>query len=114
MRLRTALATLAPLFALMVTAGSALAAGPAVNTCYDSHRKQSEARLSEPTRHFPQDIHAVRGLGSESDYQALLARYGIRRTDARFWAHSDALHLAYRRWDAREAGLFDYNRFENR
>jgi hypothetical protein len=57
---------------------------------------------------------AVRGLASEADYQKLLGRYGIRRTDERFWAHSDALMDAYRRWAPREAGLFDYNRFENR
>ena len=63
---------------------------------------------------LPQFANAVRGLKSEADYRALLARYGIRRTDARFWSHSDALHLAYRRWEAKEAGLFDYNRFENR
>jgi hypothetical protein len=56
----------------------------------------------------------VRRLASEEDYGRLLARYGVRRTDARFWAHSDALHAAYRRWAPREAGLFDYNRFENR
>ena len=57
---------------------------------------------------------AVRGLASEADYQNLLTRYGIRRTDERFWAHSDALNAAYREWAPREAGLFDYNRFENR
>jgi hypothetical protein len=63
---------------------------------------------------LPAFVTAVRGLASEADYQALLARYGIRRTDDRFWAHSDALHAAYRQWAPREAGLFDYNRFENR
>jgi len=63
---------------------------------------------------LPGFANAVRGLASEADFQKLLARYGIRRTDERFWAHSDALHLAYRRWAPKEAGLFDYNRFENR
>jgi hypothetical protein len=63
---------------------------------------------------LPGFANAVRGLASEADYQNLLARYGIRRTDERFWAHSDALNAAYRRWAPREAGLFDYNRFENR
>jgi hypothetical protein len=63
---------------------------------------------------LPGFANAVRGLASEADYQKLLTRYGIRRTDGRFWAHSDALHAAYRRWAPREAGLFDYNRFENR
>jgi hypothetical protein len=59
-------------------------------------------------------VDAVARLGSESDYAALAAAHGIRRTDARFWPHSDALHLAWRQAAPREAGLFDYNRFENR
>ena len=48
------------------------------------------------------------------DYAALANAYGVRRTSARFWAHSDALHAAWRRSNPREAGLFDYNRLENR
>jgi hypothetical protein len=63
---------------------------------------------------LPAFADAARSLASEADYQKLLGRFGIRRTDARFWAHSDELHAAYRRWAPREAGLFDYNRFENR
>jgi len=63
---------------------------------------------------LPDFVDAVRRLGSEADTRELLTRYGIRRTDARFWAHSDALHLAYRRSMPKEAGLFDYNRLENR
>lgn len=63
---------------------------------------------------LPLFVHTVQQLASESDYQQLQARFGIRRTDARFWAHSDALQQAYRAWAPREAGLFDYARFENR
>jgi aminoglycoside phosphotransferase len=63
---------------------------------------------------LPQFVDAVSRLGSEPDYAALAAAYGVRRTDARFWPHSDALHLAWRQAAPREAGLFDYNRFENR
>ena len=59
-------------------------------------------------------VDAVSRLGSESDYSTLMESYGIRRTDPRFWPHSDALHLAWRQSAPREAGLFDYNRFENR
>lgn len=62
----------------------------------------------------PAFVAAVGKLASEADFRNLLSRYGIRRTDERFWAHSDALQAAYRRWSPREAGLFDYNRFENR
>jgi hypothetical protein len=59
-------------------------------------------------------VDAIARLGSESDYSKLMEAYGIRRSDARFWTHSDALHLAWRRSAPREAGMFDYNRFENR
>jgi hypothetical protein len=63
---------------------------------------------------LPRFVDAVSRLASEADYSALMDAYGVRRTDARFWPHSDALHLAWRRSMPKEAGLFDYNRFENR
>jgi Fatty acid cis/trans isomerase (CTI) len=59
-------------------------------------------------------LEAVENLNSEAGYAALSSRFAIRRADARFWPHSDALHAAYRRSSPVEAGLFDYNRFENR
>ena len=59
-------------------------------------------------------VDAVAGLKSEGDYAALASAYGVRRTSPRFWAHSDALHAAWRRTEPREAGLLDYNRLENR
>jgi mono/diheme cytochrome c family protein len=63
---------------------------------------------------LPRFVDAVSSLASEDDYAALAATYGVRRTDQRFWAHSDALHIAWRRSQPIEAGWFDYNRFENR
>jgi hypothetical protein len=63
---------------------------------------------------LPAFVDALARLASEADYAALMAAYGIRRSDRRFWPHSDALHLAWRRAAPREAGLFDYNRLENR
>lgn len=63
---------------------------------------------------LPQFVKAAGGLRSEADYAALASRFAIRRTDRRFWEHSDALHTAYRNAHPVEAGLFDYNRFENR
>ncbi|HEV7477036.1 MAG TPA: fatty acid cis/trans isomerase [Burkholderiales bacterium] len=59
-------------------------------------------------------VDAVARLASEPDYSSLMKTWGIRRADERFWAHSDALHAAWRRSAPREAGLFDYNRLENR
>lgn len=56
----------------------------------------------------------VAALGSEADYRALLERVGVRRSDPRFWALSDALA----RWNVQhqpiDAGILDYNRLENR
>ncbi len=66
------------------------------------------------TEQLPEFVDAVRGLASEDDYATLAAHYAIRRTDDRFWSHSDALHAAYRGWAPIEAAQFDYNRFENR
>ena len=63
---------------------------------------------------LPAFTRAVQGLGSEKDYRALADRFAIRRTSADFWAASDALIDAYAKWSPLEAGLFDYNRLENR
>jgi hypothetical protein len=57
---------------------------------------------------------ALRSLASEQDYRALADRFAVRRTSTQFWATSDALHDAYQAAVPLEAGLFDYNRFENR
>jgi hypothetical protein len=59
-------------------------------------------------------IDGVRALASEPDYRALADRFAIRRTHPAFWTHSDALQEAYVRMAPGEAGLFDYNRLENR
>ncbi len=57
---------------------------------------------------------AIRGLGSEADYRKLADGFAVRRTDAAFWAASDAMNDAYARVQPLEAGLFDLNRLENR
>ncbi|MGD2112882.1 MAG: fatty acid cis/trans isomerase [Gammaproteobacteria bacterium] len=72
------------------------------------------ALYAMPRAALPEFIAAVRALSSETDYQALAGRFAIRRTNPQFWSHSDALHNAYVRLAPVEAGLFDYNRLENR
>jgi hypothetical protein len=59
-------------------------------------------------------VTAVEGLSSEEDYQALLNRFGVRRSDPGFWKHSDAIQAVYHKNAPIEAGLLDYNRLENR
>ncbi len=67
-----------------------------------------------PRTALPEFVAAVRSLATEPDYRALADRFAIRRTHPGFWAYSDALHDAYGRVAPGEAGLFDYNRLENR
>jgi hypothetical protein len=57
---------------------------------------------------------ALSGLASEADYRKLADRFAVRRTSPQFWAASDALHDAYLKSAPLEAGLFDYNRLQNR
>ena len=57
---------------------------------------------------------AIEGLRSEEDYAELVTRYGVRRTDPGFWGLSDSFHRYYSELAPVEAGLFDYNRYENR
>jgi hypothetical protein len=63
---------------------------------------------------LPRLAEAIGRLSSEDDYRALADQFVLRRSNPRFWAHSDALHDAYARTAPGEAGLFDYNRLENR
>jgi len=57
---------------------------------------------------------AVAGLGSEADYRALVARFGVDRANPGFWPHSDAMARAYARLEPETSGIFDYGRLENR
>jgi hypothetical protein len=53
-------------------------------------------------------------LDSEQAYSQLFATYGVRRTNPSFWQVSDRMHEAYRRYEPLSAGLFDFNRLEDR
>ena len=57
---------------------------------------------------------ALAGLASEAGYRKLADQFALRRTNPQFWAASDALHDAYGVWAPLEAGLFDFNRLQNR
>jgi hypothetical protein len=63
---------------------------------------------------LPALARAATGLAGEADWRALADRWAVRRTAPDFWATSDAMHAAYRRWSPGEAGLLDLNRLENR
>jgi hypothetical protein len=57
-------------------------------------------------------VDGVAKLESESDYAALVQRFGVRRNDPWFWRLSDKLHEMMRRQDPLSAGLLDFNRYE--
>jgi hypothetical protein len=56
----------------------------------------------------------VVAMQSDGDYRALLDAYGVRRSDPRFWQHSDRLHGQLEALAFQERGLLDYSRLENR
>ena len=58
-------------------------------------------------------VDALLTVASEADLERFAARYGIRRTDPRFWATLDWLHEDLRRARPTEFGLYDLNRYEN-
>jgi len=54
------------------------------------------------------------GIKDRDGYEQFVARYGVRRTDSRFWAASDWFNKRYAREQPIQSGLFDLNRYENR
>jgi len=56
----------------------------------------------------------VRTLSSEADYKDLMDHYGVRRTANQFWIFADRIHDEFLSTAGVEAGLFDFNRLENR
>ena len=55
----------------------------------------------------------LRGLASEGDLEGFVARYGVRRTDPRFWEVADWLREDLRRRSPVEAGVYDLGRYGN-
>ncbi len=51
---------------------------------------------------------------SADRYRQLVDRFGVRRTDPRFWAFSDRLHRDHATRAPVTAGVLDFNRLENR
>ncbi len=63
---------------------------------------------------LPALVADVKALHTEEGYRRFMDRYGIRRTDMRFWKYSDKLHQRYREVNPVRFGFLDYNRLENR
>lgn len=58
-------------------------------------------------------VDALRAVSSPEAFTDFAARFGVRRTDPRFWATSDWLRQDLRRRTPVEAGLYDLGRFGN-
>ena len=63
---------------------------------------------------IPELVKSIGELASEEDYGRLLDRFGVRRTDPRFWALSDSVLADYKRAEPLASGVLDYSRYENR
>ncbi len=57
---------------------------------------------------------AVANLSSEADFKTLMDRFGVRRSDPAFWAHSDLIYNEVEALDYSHTGVLDYSRIENR
>jgi hypothetical protein len=62
---------------------------------------------------LPDFVAAVVRLTGDADLERLTDRFGVRRTDRRFWPLSDAIHDEWRRRAPGEAAVLDYSRYEN-
>ncbi|RRJ83938.1 fatty acid cis/trans isomerase [Aestuariirhabdus litorea] len=63
---------------------------------------------------LPEFVAQIAALREEADYEALIDRYGIRRTHPEFWPLSDPFQQAYRELYPIESGVLDYSRLEDR
>jgi hypothetical protein len=63
---------------------------------------------------LPGFVDAVTRLADESNFADLMSRYGIRRSDPGFWAHSDLIFGQVESLDYPDRGVLDYSRIENR
>jgi hypothetical protein len=62
---------------------------------------------------LPDFVDAVALLADQAGLMALTDRFGVRRSDRRFWSLSDELHAEWRRRSPGEAAVLDYSRLEN-
>ncbi len=63
---------------------------------------------------IPELVRRIEELRTEEDYARLVDRFGVRRTDPRFWAVSDQVLERYRQAEPISAGVLDYGRYDNR
>lgn len=63
---------------------------------------------------IPELVRRIEQLRTEADYAQLMDRFGVRRTDPRFWEVSDQVLDSYRQAEPISGGVLDYGRYDNR
>ncbi|UCB55920.1 MAG: fatty acid cis/trans isomerase [Thiotrichales bacterium] len=59
-------------------------------------------------------VEEYNSLDNRDEYEAFVARYGLRRTSEDFWEHADWFNEQYRREKPKLSGIYDFNRYQNR
>jgi hypothetical protein len=59
-------------------------------------------------------VEEYNALDNRDEYEAFVARYGLRRTSDDFWKHADWFNQQYAREQPRLSGIYDLNRYQNR
>jgi len=62
----------------------------------------------------PIAIAEYNAISDRQEYEAFVARYGLRRTSEDFWKHADWFNEQYAREQPRLSGIYDFNRYQNR
>jgi hypothetical protein len=70
--------------------------------------------VSVEQEQLPQLLSAAKEACDATHLDALCERFCVRRTSPDFWAFSDRLHDFHKKTRPVQAGLFDYNRLEDR
>jgi len=70
--------------------------------------------FSVPEDRVDDFVTRVRQVDSMDAYNAVVALYGVRRTDRDFWTLFDWMQSRYRQEAPIESGIFDLNRYANR
>jgi hypothetical protein len=70
--------------------------------------------LTVDVAQLPKFVARLAAMQTAIDYSVWLDDYGIRRSDPRFWPHSDTIQALNQQLQPINAGLLDYNRLQNR
>lgn len=64
--------------------------------------------------HLRTFVETIKTMRDESDYLKLLDDFAVRRNDKQFWSVADKFHALHQKNQPHNAGLFDFNRLENK